>query len=93
MSAVPALARRRRRRGLVDEIGAEILLRLIRQPDPALGHIEQHSLAARVVRFIRQSQAIERVLTILAVIGHRVPLPRAKEGQSRGAPGRSRQSP
>jgi hypothetical protein len=56
------LARRWRRRrivgrgggrGLVDQIGAEILLRLIRQPDPGLGHIEQHGLGAGLARLVR----------------------------------------
>jgi hypothetical protein len=45
-----ALAARAGRR-LVDQIGGEVLLRLIRQPHPSLGHVDQQEPAAGGNRF------------------------------------------
>src|ERR1051326_5889787 len=59
-----------RGRGLVDQIGAEILLRLICQPDPGLGPVEQRSLGAVVMGLVCYPQALDGVLTISVRMTH-----------------------
>jgi len=54
-----------RGRRLVDQIGGEILFRLICQSQPSLRHVDQQDAATRADRFICDPQALYGVTPIL----------------------------
>ena len=57
---------------MLEEVEPPISLCLLGQPEPGLRHVDEHRFRARLPGGIRESHAVERVLTVMVGFAHGV---------------------